>query len=83
MTLCDRHPQDNILARDGAAVRRLLVHLPSTEGAPVLIDAAGVVVNPWEVELLDWPPAMEAALRRGGYLASQPLDMELWCNCTD
>lgn len=79
---CD--PADHgILAHDGATVHRLMLHIPSEEERPVLVDAAGVVFNPWELQLLRWPPDTEPALRRGGYLPGRPADLELWCNCAD
>ncbi len=57
---------------------------PNGGGTPVLVDAAGTVVDPWEMELLRWPAAAEAALRRGGYLVDRyPDPAELWCNCAD
>ena len=79
---CD--PADHgILAHDGATVHRLTLHVPSEEERPVLVDAAGVVFYPWELQLLRWPPDAEPTLRRGGYLPGRPADLELWCNCAD
>jgi hypothetical protein len=49
----------------------------------VLVDAAGTVFHPWEVEVRRWPPEAETDLRRGGYLPGRSTDMELWCNCAD
>ena len=72
-----------IFARVGHAFHRLALRIPNGGDKPALADAAGVVVDPREVELLRWPPEAEAALRRGGYLPIQPVDMELWCNCAD
>ena len=72
-----------IFARIGYTLHRLALRMPNGGGPPTLADAAGAVVNPWEVELLRWPPEIETLLRRGGYLPSQPADMELWCNCAD
>lgn len=79
---CD-HADHGILAHDGATVHRLTLHVPSEEERPVLVDAAGVVFNPWELQLLRWPPDAEPTLRRGGYLPGRPADLELWCNCAD
>ena len=75
---------DAILAGDGHAIRQLVLRRPNGGGAPVLVDAAGTVVDPWEVELLCWPTAAETALRRGGYLIDRyPNPAEPWCNCAD
>lgn len=80
----DIEPPDAILASDGRAVRRLALRRPNGGGAPVLMDAAGTVVDPWEMELLRWPATAEAALRRGGYLLDRyPDPAEPWCNCAD
>lgn len=74
----------NILARDGHATRVLTLRGPvGASGVPVLVDVAGAVFEPWEVELLHWPPEVEAELRRGGYIGCGPPDLELWCNCAD
>ena len=73
----------HIFARDGNTLHRLALQIPDGGGKPVLVDAAGAVFNPWEVELLRWPPEAETALRRCGYLSGRPTDMELWCNCAD
>lgn len=70
-----------IFASDGATIHRLRWR-PSVD-APILVDDAGIEVAPWEMHLLHWPPAAEAALRRGGYLPVRPSDTELWCNCID
>lgn len=83
MALLDANPDDGILASTGDAVCRLTLRLPRTGGAPVLVDATGAVINPWEVELLRWPPSATAALRSGGYLTERPADLDLWCNCAD
>ncbi len=72
-----------IFARIGHTLHCLALQTPNGAGKPMLADAAGTVVNPWEVELLRWPPEAETLLRRGGYLPSQPVEMELWCNCAD
>ena len=81
----DRHDpdRDDIFACEGNTVHRLMLQIPSGGGKPALVNAAGAVVNPWEVELLRWSPEAETALRRGGYLPGRPMDMELWCNCAD
>lgn len=71
----------DILARDGVTLHRL--NLRMVGSAPVLTDATGKVVAPWEIELLRWPSAAEPALRRGGYLGAPQLETELWCNCAD
>lgn len=84
MIRSDIEPPDAILASDGRAARRLFLRRPNGSGTPVLVDAAGTVVDPWEMELLRWPAAAEAALRRGGYLVDRyPDPAELWCNCAD
>ena len=77
------NPHDGILASDGGTVRDLTLRLSHVGGVPVLVDGAGSVVNPWEVELLRWPPTATAALQRGGYLIERPTDLDLWCNCAD
>ncbi len=75
---------DGIVASDGRVVQQLILRRPSGGGAPVLVDAAGIVVDPREMELLRWPTAAEAALRRGGYLVDRyPNPAEPWCNCAD
>ncbi|HOW61612.1 MAG TPA: hypothetical protein P5326_01985 [Candidatus Contendobacter sp.] len=71
-----------IFASDGKTIHSLRLSVQADD-SPVLLDAAGASLAPWEVELLRWPPEAEAALRRGGYLPVQPVDMELWCNCAD
>lgn len=84
MIRSDIEQSDGILAGDGRTVRQLVLRRPNGGGAPVLVDAAGTVVDPWEVELLRWPTAAEVALRRGGYLIDRyPDPAELWCNCAD
>lgn len=84
MIRSDIESPDAILASDGRAVRRLFLRRPNEGGTPVLVDAAGTVVDPWEMELLRWPAAAEAALRRGGYLVDRyPDPAEPWCNCAD
>lgn len=85
MALLDANlPQDDsIFASDGGVVRHLRVRLPHAGNPPVLVDAAGAIVHPWEVELLRWPPTATAALQHGGYLSKQPADLDLWCNCAD
>lgn len=84
MIRSDIEQSDGILAGDGRAVRQLVLRRLNGGGVPVLVDAAGTVVDPWEVELLRWPTAAEAALRRGGYLIDRyPDPAELWCNCAD
>ena len=70
-----------ILARDGAALLRLTLRL--TGPVPVLGDAAGKTIAPWEMELVNWPPEVEPALRRGGYLRPPQPELDLWCNCAD
>ena len=81
----DRYdPADGgIFASDGNAIHRVALRIPDGGGAPILANAADMAFNPWEVELLRWPPEAETALRRGGYLPGRPVDMELWCNCAD
>lgn len=71
-----------IFASDGATVHGLRLGA-RPDGSPVLLDAAGVPVAPWEVALLRWPPEAESDLRRGGYLPGRPSDPEPWCNCAD
>lgn len=71
-----------IFASDGATIHGLRLGA-RPDGWPVLLDAAGVPVAPWEVELLRWPPEAESDLRRGGYLPGRPSDPEPWCNCAD
>lgn len=71
-----------IFASDGATIHSLRLGA-RTDGSPVLLDAAGATLHPWEVELLRWPPEAEPELRRGGYLPVRPTAMELWCNCAD
>ncbi len=90
MNLAD-HPSDDphdahhgvVFARIDYTLHRLALRPPNGGDPPTLVDAAGTVVNPWEVELLRWPPEAETLLRRGGYLPSQPAEVELWCNCAD
>lgn len=74
---------DAIVARDGALIRRLTLRQSTASGVPILVDAAGITVDPWAVELLRWPPTVEAELRRGGYLIDRPGETEPWCNCAD
>lgn len=83
MILLDIDRSASILASAGATTQRLTLCLPPTGGGPVLVDAAGTVFDPWEVELLWWPPETEAVLRRGGYLSGRPPEQEPWCNCAD
>ena len=83
MALPDANSHDSILASDGGVVQPLTLRLPQPGKPPVLVNAAGAVVNPWEVELLRWPPTATAALRSGGYLIRRPTDLDLWCNCAD
>lgn len=68
-----------IFASDGATIQRLWLR----DAPPGLINAAGVPVAPWEVELLRWPPEAEDPLQRNGYLPLRPPETELWCNCAD
>ncbi|MCC6136896.1 MAG: cytochrome P450 [Candidatus Contendobacter sp.] len=70
-----------ILACDGAVLQRLTLRL--TDPRPVLVDAAGKTIAPWEMELVNWPPEVEPALRRGGYLQPPQPELDLWCNCAD
>lgn len=72
---------NRIIARVNGLPHRLMLH--HSGGVAVLVDAANTRFNPWEVQLLDWPPEVEADLRRGGYLPVEPPDCELWCNCAD
>ena len=72
-----------ILARDGAVLQRLTLRASAPNLAPVLVDAAGKVIAPWEMEVVRWPPEVEAALRRGGYLRPPQPELDLWCNCAD
>lgn len=83
MTLSVIDSAATILASDGSARYRLRLRQPPTGGPPVLVDAAGTVFHPWEVEVRRWPPEAETDLRRGGYLPGRSTDMELWCNCAD
>lgn len=75
--------EEQIDVRIGQDVQRLSLHLHGPGGRPVLTDAAGTWLQPWEVEPLRWSPTVEAALRRGGYLPRPPDATELWCNCAD
>ena len=70
-----------ILAGDGVTLHRL--HLRMTGAAPVLTDMTGKTIAPWEMEMLRWPPEVEPALRRGGYLRPPQPELDLWCNCAD
>lgn len=82
MIRLDFEPSASIIARVDGALHDLMLH--RVGGAVVLVDAANAQFNPWEVELLDWPPAVEADLRRSGYFpVQQSTDLELWCNCAD
>lgn len=72
-----------ILACDGAALQRLTLRMADVGLKPVLVDAAGKVIAPWEMEVVRWPPEMEPALRRGGYLRPPQPELDLWCNCAD
>ena len=74
---------DSILVNDGGTLQRLILAPTVAGSGAVLVDAAGIPVNPWEVELWRWPPEAEPALRRGGYLRDRSPDQELWCNCAD
>ena len=77
------HPDSTLIfASDGATIHSLCLGARA-DGSPVLVDAVGATFNPWEVELLRWPPEAEPELRRGGYLPVRPADRELWCNCAD
>lgn len=71
-----------IFARDGNVIRRLRAHTQNN-GRVQLADETGAFIAPWEVELLHWPPAIEAVLRDSGYLLVRIPDAELWCNCAD
>ena len=71
-----------IFASDGATILDLRLGARA-DGWPVLMDAAGIPVAPWEVELLRWPPEAETGLRRGGYLPGRLPEPEPWCNCAD
>ena len=83
MTDDPRVGSDLILTSDGGTLQRLTL-VPAVSGdGMVLVDTAGIPVNPWEVELRHWPPEAESALRRGGYLFDRSPDLELWCNCVD
>lgn len=75
--------EEQIEVHIGQDVQRLSLHWHGPDGRPGLTDAAGTWFQPWEVELLRWPSAAEAALRRGGYLPGPPDAAELWCNCAD
>lgn len=83
MILPDIDASASILAQVDAGPRQLRLRQVAAERAPVLVDEVGTVFQPWEVELLRWPPEVETALQRSGYLPVQPLDMALWCNCAD
>ncbi|MFZ1326639.1 MAG: hypothetical protein WAT67_11590 [Candidatus Contendobacter sp.] len=88
MALMDARPgpvsvDEAIYALVGHTIQRLAFSGSNDSAPPRLVDADGARLNPWEVELLHWPPWAEAELRRGGYLSSQWSDQELWCNCTD
>lgn len=83
MTDDPRVGSDLILTSDGGTLQRLTLVSTVTGTGAVLVDAAGIPVNPWEVELRHWPPEAEPALRRGGYLCDRSPDLELWCNCAD
>ena len=72
-----------ILARDGAALQRLTLRMADVGLKPVLVDAAGKTIAPWEMELVRWPPEVEPALRRAGYLRPPQPELDLWCNCAD
>ncbi|MFO1424212.1 MAG: hypothetical protein U1F70_11265 [Candidatus Competibacteraceae bacterium] len=74
---------DAIFARVDHGFCHLALRIPNGGGKPMLVDTTGARVNPWEVELLHWPPEAETPLRRGGYLPIRLVDMELWCNCVD
>lgn len=74
---------DAIFARVDHDFCHLALRIPNGGGKPTLVNATGARVNPWEVELLRWPPEAETPLRRGGYLPIQFVDTELWCNCVD
>lgn len=85
MILSDTEQSEGIIfASDGTTLCRLRLHRPSIDARPVLVDAAGTLVQPWEVELLRWPSQAEAELRRGGYLTERHWSLaEPWCNCAD
>jgi len=93
MILSDTEQSEGIIfASDGTILCRLRLHRPSIDARPVLVDAAGTLVQPaagtlvqpWEVELLRWPSLAEAELRRGGYLTERHWSLaEPWCNCAD
>jgi hypothetical protein len=83
MRLAEVEQSDETYASDGMAVQRLTLCITDA-GLPVLRDHCGTVVSPWEIELLQWPAAIEADLRRGGYLNERHWHvMEPWCNCVD
>ncbi len=79
MTDDPRAGSDSILASDGGTLQRLTLTPTMAGNGAAPADAAGIPVNSWEVESWRWPPEVEPALRRGGYLP----DPELWCNCAD
>ncbi len=72
-----------IFASNGSTIQRLYGRLLAEDGPLILTDEAGVSIAPWEVELLRWPPEVEARLKRSGYLSFRTPDTELWCNCAD
>lgn len=80
----DEQSENDIFASDGATIHRLALRWSKERGTPMLVDTAGTVVAPWEIELLRWPPAVEPELRRGGYLVDRGWPAtEPWCNCAD
>ncbi len=84
MRLVETEQREVIYATDGLTVQQLILDRPDGDSSPVLLDHCGAVVNPWEIELLRWPAAIEADLRRGGYLTERHWSlMEPWCNCAD
>ena len=71
-----------IFASVGTTIQRLHLRIQA-DGSPILVDDTDSTVAPWEIELLRWPPEVEATLQRGGYLPARPHATELWCNCAD
>ncbi len=83
MTCDPRAGSDNILAGDDGTLQRLTLAPTATGTGAMPMNADGVPIDPWEVELWRWPPEAEPALRRSDCPRGGPPDLELWCNCAD
>ena len=84
MVLSDSYQSTDVLVRCGRKVRQLTLRRLSEGEVAVLVDAAGIVIDPQAVTLLRWPVGSGLALQRSGYQITPYPDLaEPWCNCID